>query len=191
MRGRDIDRSGQVWWYRIDPNEIARDGQPANLHKTAHVEAADGSASVKLLPIGPKAQTILKEWLRQNEDEFLFQPGEARNTKYEQRRKNRKTPLWRSHLAHQERKRKKEPSREPRDHYDRHSYARAITRACKKAGVPHWHPHQLKNSCGTDVRKRFGLEASRAFMGHTKLSTAEIYAEKDMELVEKIALEMG
>jgi len=28
-------------------------------------------------------------------------------------------------------------------------------------------------------------------MGHTKLSTAEIYAEKDMELVEKIALEMG
>jgi hypothetical protein len=41
------------------------------------------------------------------------------------------------------------------------------------------------------VRKRFGLEASRAFMGHTKLSTAEIYAEKDMELVEKIALEIG
>ena len=44
MRGRDIDRSGPVWWYKIDPNEIARDGQPANLHKTAHVEGADGSA---------------------------------------------------------------------------------------------------------------------------------------------------
>ena len=49
----------------------------------------------------------------------------------------------------------------------------------------------LKHSCGTDVRKRYGVEAARAFMGHTKLSTAEIYAEKDMELVEKIALEMG
>ena len=41
------------------------------------------------------------------------------------------------------------------------------------------------------MRKRYGLEASRVFMGHTKLSTAEIYAEKDMELVAKIALEMG
>ena len=100
---------------------------------------------VKLLPIGPKAQAILKEWLRHNEDEFLFQPGEARKTKYEQRRKNRKTPLWRSHVAHQDRKRKKKPKRVPRDHYDRHTYARAIARACQKAGVPHWHPHQLKH----------------------------------------------
>jgi hypothetical protein len=57
--------------------------------------------------------------------------------------------------------------------------------------VPHWHPHQLKHVCGTEVRKRFGLEASRAYMGHTKLSTAELYAEKDRKLVEQIALEMG
>ncbi len=191
MRGRDIDRSGPVWWYRIDPNEVARDGQPANLHKTAHVEEADGSASVKVLPIGPKAQAILKPWLRESEDEYIFQPGEARRKKYEERRKRRKTPLWPSHVAHQARKRKSTPRREPREHYDRHSYARAIGRACKKAGVPHWHPHQLKHVCGTDVRKKYGLEASRAYMGHSKLSTAEIYAEKDMELVEQIALEMG
>ncbi len=191
MRGRDIDRSGPVWWYRIDPNEQPREGQPANLHKTAHVEGQDGSASVKVLPIGPKAQAILKGWLRDDEDEFLFQPGEARKKKYEERREQRKTPLWPSHVAHQARKKKVKPRRAPRDHYDRHSYARAVARACKKAGVPHWHPHQLKHVCGTDVRKKFGLEASRAYMGHSKVSTAELYAEKDMALVEKIALEMG
>jgi site-specific recombinase XerC len=28
-------------------------------------------------------------------------------------------------------------------------------------------------------------------LGHTKLATTEIYAEKDLALVEKIALEMG
>ena len=39
MRGRDIDRSGPVWWYKIDPNEVPREG-PANLHKTAHHEGA-------------------------------------------------------------------------------------------------------------------------------------------------------
>ncbi len=191
MRGRDIDRSGPVWWYKIDPNEDARHGQPANLHKTAHVEEADGSASVKVLPIGPKAQAILKEWLRDNEDEFLFQPREARQKKYDERRKRRKTPLWPSHAAHQARKKKAKPKRIPRDHYDRHSYARAIARACEKAEVPHWHPHQLKHVCGTDVRKKYGVEAARAYLGHTKLSTAEIYAEKDMELVERIALEIG
>ena len=191
MRGRDIDRSGPVWWYKIDPNEAARDGQPANLHKTAHVEGADGAATVKLLPIGPKAQVILKPWLRESPDEYLFQPREARRAKYEERRRQRKTPLWPSHLAHQAGKKQADPKRAPRDHYDHRTYSRAIARACRKAGVPHWHPHQLKHVCGTEVKKAYGLEAARAFMGHTKLSTAEIYAEKDMELVEKIALEMG
>lgn len=190
MRGRDIDRSGQVWWYRIDPNEISRDGQPTNLHKTAHVESSDGTATVKVLPIGPKAQAILKPWLRENQNEYLFQPREARQIKYEERKKKRQTRMWPSHVAHQAKKKTK-PKRMPRNHYDHHSYARAIDRACKLAGVPHWHPHQLKHSCGTAVRKEFGLEAARAYMGHTKLSTAELYAEKDMALVEKIALEMG
>ena len=190
MRGRDIDRSGPVWWYKIDPNEVPREG-PANLHKTAHHEGADGAAQVKMLPIGPKAQAILKPWLRENADEHLFQPREARQKMYAERRVKRQSPLWRSHLEHQARKKKAKPERAPGDHYTRHSYAQAIARACKKAGVPHWHPHQLKHVCGTDVRKKFGLEASRAYMGHTKLSTAEIYAEKDMRLVEQIALEMG
>jgi integrase len=191
MRGHAIDRTGPVWWYVIDPNEVARNGQPVNLHKTAHHETSDGSAEVKRLPIGPKAQVILKPWLRDEPDEFLFQPREARQKQNAERRAQRKTALWPSHIAHQAKKKKLMPNRVARDHYDRHSYARAIARACKKAGVPHWHPHQLKHNCGTDVKKKYGLEGSRAYMGHTKLSTTEIYAEKDMELVEKIALEMG
>jgi len=144
-----------------------------------------------MMPIGPKAQEILKPWLREDEDEYLFQPKEAREAQNAERRKERMTPLWPSHIRHQAKKKKTQPQRAPKDHYDRHSYARAIARACKKAGVPHWHPHQLKHVCGTDVRKKYGLEAARAYMGHAKLSTAEIYAEKDLELVTRIALEMG
>ncbi len=67
---------------KIDPNEVPREGQPVNLHKTAHIEDADGSAMVKVLPIGPKGQAILKEWLREDKDVFLFQPREARAEKY-------------------------------------------------------------------------------------------------------------
>ena len=138
IRGRSIDRTGPVWWYKIDPNEVARDGQPENLHKTAYQENADGSAVVKLLPIGPRAQAILKPWLRESPDEYLFQPGEARQVKYQERRKKRKNTLWPSHLAHQAKKKKTKPKRVPSHRYDRHSYARAIARACKSAGVPHW-----------------------------------------------------
>jgi integrase len=191
LRGRNIDKSGSVWWYTIDPNEVTVDGQPANQHKTAHHEDSDGYANVKMLPIGPKAQEILGPWLRENADEYVFQPREARQSQNAERRKTRETPLWPSHVKHQAKKKKATPKRAPKDRYDRHSYARAIARACQKANVPHWHPHQLKHSCGTVVRKKYGLEAARAYMGHNKVSTAEIYAEKDMEMVEKIALEMG
>jgi integrase len=97
MRGRNIDCTGPVWWYQIDPNEVSGEAL-SNLHKTAHQEHGEGTAPVKLLPIGPKAQAILKEWLRESPDEFLFQPREARLAKYAKRRRERKTSLWPSHL---------------------------------------------------------------------------------------------
>jgi site-specific recombinase XerC len=49
----------------------------------------------------------------------------------------------------------------------------------------------LKHACGTQIRKQFGAEASRIYLGHSKLSTTEIYAEADMGQVERIAMEMG
>ena len=196
MRGRNImDRDKPVWKYVIDPNEVVSLDEPkgklANLHKCAHLDSADGHAKIKILPLGPRAQAILKAWLRENPDEFLFQPCEARAAQYAERRNRRKTPLYKSHLRHQARKRKAKPKRVPRDHYDRHSYAQAITRAARKAGVPHWHPHQLKHVCGTKVREEHGAEAAQGYMGHEKLSTAELYAEKNWKLIEKIAIEMG
>lgn len=93
IRGRNIDRSGPVWWYVLDPNELSEDGRPCNLHKTAHHEASDGGAAVKVLPIGPQAKELLKPWLRGDQDEYLFQPREARQSQNVKRRAGRKTPL--------------------------------------------------------------------------------------------------
>jgi integrase len=191
MRGRNIDRSGDVWWYRIDPNEIAREDGPANLHKTAHHEHANGAAVVKVLPIGPRAQEILKPWLRENPDEFLFQPREVRAALYAQRRQERQTPLYPAHLRHQARKKRANPKRAPRDHYDRYSYGHAVARAARKAGVPHWHPHRLKHAIATEVRKRHGAEAAQVYVGHARLSTTEIDAESNLEEVARIAREIG
>ena len=64
-------------------------------------------------------------------------------------------------------------------------------RACEAAGVPLWHPHQLRHSRATDLRRQFGIEAARVTMGHASLDATEIYAEADVERSRQIALEVG
>jgi integrase len=59
------------------------------------------------------------------------------------------------------------------------SYRKAIQSACMKAGVPKWHPHQLRHTAATEIRKRFGIEATRIILGHEDVRTAQIYAEED------------
>jgi integrase len=187
MRWRAItDRDKGVWWYRIDPNEIEPElkaaARRANLHKTAHRETSDGASSVKLLPIGPRAQALLTPWLRDNPDEFLFQPREALVA---MRKKKGGKAAKGGNRA------KASPKRSPREHYDRHSYAQAVRRAAQMARVKLWHPHQLKHSCGTTVRGQFGVESSQVYLGHNKMATTEIYAEKNMRQVAEIALKVG
>jgi hypothetical protein len=61
------------------------------------------------------------------------------------------------------------------DRYSVSSYRRAITRACVVANAEHWHPHQLRHSTATLVRKRFGIEAAQGVLGHSELETTQIY----------------
>lgn len=55
----------------------------------------------------------------------------------------------------------------PGDRWDCHAYARAIRRVCEDLGIPHWSPNQLRHTCATEVRRRFGLAAARAVLGHS------------------------
>ena len=73
------------------------------------------------------------------------------------------------------------PKRQPGEQYSVESYRQAIERACKKASVPHWHPHQLRHNAATFLRKEFGLEAARIILGHKSAAITEIYAELDRE----------
>lgn len=64
--------------------------------------------------------------------------------------------------------------------YFRDSYRRAVNKACKRLRIkPPWHPHQLRHSCASELRKKFGLETAKAILGHTELAMAEHYCEKD------------
>src|SRR5262249_4882711 len=103
--------------------------------------------------------------------------------------------------------------RPPRDRYFTGSYAYAITRACRRAEraeratairegmdlqeaesrvfVPHWHPHQLRHTHATEVRRRYGLEAAQVALGHAQANITEVYAERDLGLAMKVAGEIG
>lgn len=69
---------------------------------------------------------------------------------------------------------------------------RAIHRVCAQPPeLPAWNPNQLRHAKATALRKQYGLEAAQAILGHTHASTTERYADKNMELAEKIAKETG
>ncbi len=71
------------------------------------------------------------------------------------------------------------------------SYTTTIDRACKRAGVPHWHPHQLRHLAGSMVRDKYGLDAAQAFLGHATAKTSEIYAKVKTDLSRQAAEEIG
>jgi integrase len=179
MRGCDIDRGGSgnssgVWTY-----------VPAT-HKTEH------HGIERPIYLGPKAQEIVKPWLKADPRAHLFDPRDAIEAHRAARRAGRKTPMTPSQAA---RRRKRNPGRAPRDHYTAESYRRAIARGCVKADalahqrgptlkldevvVPSWHPNQLRHNAATRLRREFGIEAARIVLGHRSSAVTEIYAEID------------
>jgi integrase len=81
----------------------------------------------------------------------------------------------------------------PRGVYSVSSYRQVITRACseERANVPHWHPHQLRHTAATELRKQYGVEVARAVLGHAHVAATEIYAEVDQQVAAKVAKERG
>jgi integrase len=88
-------------------------------------------------------------------------------------------------------RRRKKPKKLPGACYTTRSYAQAIAKACRRAGVPHWHPNQIRHTVGTDVREQHGLDGAQVFLGHSHANVTQIYAEKNAKLADAIALAMG
>ncbi len=170
MTTGQIDRSEDLWIYR------------PNRHKTADM------GREREIPLGPRAQEVLRPWLRADPDAPLFRPVEFLEARNAERRKNRKTkhtPFSRA------RKRKAKPKRSPRLWYDKDAYGRAIRRACLKAGIPIWSPNRLRHSLATKVRKSHGLEASQVILGHAKADVTQVYAERNRALAAEVMREIG
>lgn len=170
MRSRDIDTRPRTWVYI-----------PAE-HKTGHLGKG------RTIFLGPRARDIVRPWLREAADEPLFQPREAMLELRAEQRRQRKTPLYKSVLA---RPRKARPKKAAGLLYSPRSYYHAIRKGCVRAGIPPWHPHQLRHNAATLLRREHGIDVARAVLGHTSPAVTEIYAEVDGDKAREVMEQMG
>lgn len=139
---------------------------------------------------GPICQEILNRYLKMAQGDmakYLFSPKDAVAYHQQKRAEQRKAKPQEKRKPN----RKENPKRTPGDRYKPFSYRRAIHRACDRAKVPHWFPHQLRHLAGTLARQVEGLDGSQHFLGHSNAKTAEIYSEIRDEKAEAVAKKIG
>jgi integrase len=193
MRPIDLDTSGRIWVY-VPGSDQGQHGA----HKTSYLGKA------REIYLGPQAQAIIKPMLPLDTMAYIFSPQESERARHAEQRRQRKTPMTPSQAK---RRPKSRPKRSPRDHYDTHSYRRAIKRAAQLADlqahrdrpkvpaaeiiVPEWNPNQLRHNAGTAIRKQYGVELARIILGHASAFTTEIYAEADRQQAMEVVGRVG
>jgi len=192
LRPSDIDRSGDVWEYRVGG------------HKTEH------HGRGRTVFIGPEAQQILTPYLRRADEAHCFSPAEVVDQQRQARHASRSTPLKcgnRPGHRNGAATRKGIKARAPGNAYTPDSYRRAVHYACDKAFPPpedvtddslnqwrsdhRWSPNQLRHAAATEIRKRFGLEAAQVILGHAAADVTQVYAERDAEKARQVARQVG
>jgi integrase len=189
VRPCDIDMTSSVWQYR-----------PQH-HKNAY------RGKARTIAIGPNARAVLEANMPLNATDYFFSPRTDVKAANAARREARVTPLYPSHVRRIESKRAAIPRRAPSNCYTAASLSRAVSRAITKVNadreasrveygpnllpIPHWHPNQLRHSFATEARKRHGLEAAQACLGHARMDVTQIYAEKNDALATLVATTIG
>jgi integrase len=177
MRGCEIERQGNVWEYR-----------PAS-YKTEHLNEEDDPERDRVIYLGPQAQQLLQPWLPADANAYVFSPRRSEELRNQARRQQRQTKLWPSHERQQ--RRNKKPYSLLRDQYDNASYRRAVRRVCLQARIPIWTPKRLRHTRLTEIRRGYGLEASKACAGHREIGVTQHYAEQDRSLARQVMEQTG
>lgn len=184
MRTCDLDTRGKVWVYQPETHKTAWHGHERNIY------------------LGPKAQEILKPFLRTDLEAYLFSPTDAETGRTSRLfgvvGADRKTKVYPSEMRGRERRRRRRKGRKLGARYRTDTYYKAIVRGIEAANkvrlaaaatkgidpeqvelVPHWHAHQLRHNAATEIRREHGIEVARIILGHRSAAITEVYAEVD------------
>jgi len=187
VRPCDIDTGGEVWTYRPES------------YKTEHL------GGYRIIFIGPRAQDVLRPYLLRESTSYCFSPADSERQRLRDRQDQRTTPINHGNRPGTNRKRRRK--RAPGARYTSDSYRRAVQRACDVAfpatgelndqGIKtwqrqhRWSPNQIRHTAGTEIRKKFGLEAAQVALGHSSADVTQIYAERDQSKAAEIARQVG
>ena len=192
MRPKDLDITEKVWVYK-----------PAS-HKTQH------HGHERTIYLGERAQDIIKPFLKGRRlDAYLFDPREAGGKAGDRATQDRydagsygvaiKRACIQAFPPPEPLQRRRIPNPGSRKKTRIESAAernRRLTPAQREeleawTKAHHWHPHQLRHTAATQLRKTYGIEAARIILGHRAPQTTEIYAEANHEQAMSIAGKVG
>ncbi|HMP16011.1 MAG TPA: tyrosine-type recombinase/integrase [Gemmatales bacterium] len=163
MRKCDIDTSDPACWYY----------RPAS-HKNSWRE----SGQQRVVPLGPKCQEIIGPWLAgAATNAYIFDPKIALE-EFDQLRPKKKKPTT--------------VTEQPRTTqcYSSNTYAQAVTRACKKAGVS-IRPYGLRHGRKMLLEKELGSEAARVVLGQKSIQSTQHYGKLDVQRAAEIMKQVG
>lgn len=157
MRPIEIDRSGPVWIFT-----------PAN-HKSAHLEID------RHIFIGEEGQQILERHLSRSLAVAapIFTQGMIADDTKRRYRAIATTPR-RHEVSAEGDPRIKYPERA----WTVEKYRDAVNRACARAGVERWNPHQLRHLRIDEWARTLGIDAARMLAGHTSNRMTEHYTDQ-------------
>lgn len=144
LRRSLIDRTQTPWVYRVPPE--------ANKN---HWRGELGQPRV--VCIGPRAREILE---RHMDRDVPFSPMLSMAEHIAAQHAMRKTPMYG----------KRDAPHVPcvlGERWTTDAYSKTIAAACRRAGIKPWGTNRLRHAFGTEVRRKFGLDAARAVLGHT------------------------
>jgi site-specific recombinase XerD len=186
MRGMDLDTTGKLWIFRPHKFKTQIHGHKREVY------------------IGPRARAIVEQFLKLDPSAYIFSPADAEAERREKLHLRRRTPMNEGNKPGTNRRRR--PERVAGARYTALSYYRAVQRGCDRADswakggmiianeervIPRWHVNQLRHSRATELRKTYGLEATQAVLGHARVETTQIYAERLSETAARVAAEVG
>jgi len=192
MRVDELDTGGDVWLYR-----------PTSW-KTQH---KDADRKERTIPIGPKAQEVLRPLLERAGDGFVFRPsdgagaeqqhhGECYTTASVRRAIHRACDAaWplparlapRQVQASGRKRFRKETPQAWRHRLSDHEWGEVeVWRRQHR-----WNPNQLRHAKLTRLERQYGLDTARKIAGHGHSTTTLTYVDPDLQLAIASAREAG
>jgi integrase len=173
MRTADVDRSGATWVYR------------PRSHKNKH------RGHKRQIFLGPQAQRVVTPWLRDDGEEFLFQPREAVAAQRRVSIKGHRTDATRARAALNKRRAASEARkattgatrptshRTAGDRYTPQRIANAVRRVCLKHGIARWTPYMIRHAVATKIEKTVDFDTARQVLGQRSAAATQRYVHDD------------